>query len=97
MAEIKVLKNGLTDYKVCAKKIEDKFTELNHLESSLSNRLRDTEWQGKTRDKCEIMLNLTTTYKKKIKEILDEMNQKEHELQQNVTDFTWKSDAVKSL
>lgn len=97
MSEIKVIKNGLTDYKVCVKKVEDKFNELEQLESSLRKRLQSKEWQGKSRDKCEIMLTLTATYKRKIKEILDEMDRKELELQQNVSDFTWKSAAVKSL
>lgn len=97
MSEIKVIKNGLTDYKACVKKIEDKFIELEQLESSLRKRLQNKEWQGKSRDKCEIMLTLTATYKRKIKEILDEMDRKEQELQQNVSDFTWKSAAVKSL
>lgn len=97
MSEIKVIKNGLTDYKACVKKVEDKFSELEQVESSLRKRLQNKEWQGKSRDKCEIMLTLTATYKRKIKEILDEMDRKEQELQQNVSDFTWKSAAVKSL
>lgn len=97
MSEIKVIKNGLTDYKACVKKVEDKFNELDQLESSLRKRLQNKEWQGKSRDKCEIMLTLTAAYKRKIKEILDEMDRKEQELQQNVSDFTWKSAAVKSL
>lgn len=97
MSEIKVIKNGLTDYKACVKKVEDKFSELEQVESSLRKRLQNKEWQGKSRDKCEIMLILTAAYKRKIKEILDEMDRKEQELQQNVSDFTWKSAAVKSL
>lgn len=97
MSEIKIVKNGLDDYRVCVKKVEDKFIELNNIEISLRNRLAEKDWQGMTRDKCEIILTLTSEYKKKIKEILDEMNQQEQELKQNVTTFAWKSSVVRSL
>ena len=97
MPDIKILKQGLSDYDSCMKKINEKFNELNNLELSLYKKLSDKDWQGKTRDKCEILLKLTTSYKKKIKVILDDMNRQEQELKQNVNDFTRDSSAVKIL
>jgi hypothetical protein len=97
MSEIKILKNGPVDYQTCVNKIENKFKELSRLEAGLYKRLEAKEWLGETRDKCEIILKLTVEYKKKIEEILNEMNQKEQELQKNVNNFTYNSNAVKSL
>ncbi|WP_033164322.1 hypothetical protein [Clostridium sp. KNHs205] len=97
MSEIKILKNGPADYQACINRIEDKFKELNSLEAGLIKKLEAKDWQGNTRDKCETMLNLTVEYKKKIKEILYEMNQKEQELLKNVNNFTTNSNAVKAL
>lgn len=97
MSEIKILKEGLTDYDAGVKKIADKFVQLNRLEYNLSKRIAEKHWQGVTRDKCELMLTLTKTYRGKIQDLMEEMNQKEQELKQNVDTFVTQSSAVKSL
>ena len=97
MSEIVILKGGLSDYETCVKKIEDTFIELEKKENRLRTTIAEKDWQGLTRDRCEIIFNLTTTYKNKIKEILYDMNKLEADLKQNLTDFTLISSVVKSL
>lgn len=97
MTEIKILKEGLTDYEDCAKKIANKFLELENVEYGLSKNITEKKWQGFTRDKCELILTLTKIYRTKIQELMEEMNQKEQELKKNVDTFSIQSSAVKSL
>lgn len=97
MLEIKILKDGLSDYELCVTKITDLFDKIDKLEFSLRSKLAQKEWQGKSKDKCETILSLTTEYKKNIKEILEQMNAKELELKHNTIDYVVNSAVVKSL
>jgi hypothetical protein len=97
MLEIKILKDGLSDYELCVTKITDLFDKIDKLEFSLRSKLAQKEWQGKSKDKCETILSLTTEYKKNIKEILEQLNAKELELKHNAIDYVVNSTVVKSL
>jgi hypothetical protein len=97
MSEIKILQEGLTDYEESVKKISNKFIDLNNLEYNMGKKLTEKHWQGVTRDKCELLLTLTQIYRKKIQELMVEMNQKELELKQNIDTFSTQSSAIKSL
>ncbi len=97
MLEIKVLKDGLSDYELCVTKITELFHKIDNEEMNLQNKLAHKEWQGKSKDKCETILSLTTEYKKNIKEILEQMNAKELELKHNTIDYVVNSAVVKSL